>query len=125
MKEHFTLTKEAFITRSMKGEVFLDSNGDKYFYDENEDNPFRFNKSAISAAWDSFNITRFGSSNELFTLEEPKPVYEDRYIWLKDYDGYTVQSMHVSDKYAESRSFKEENWYKSDMKITVKIKDNK
>ena len=122
MTKQFTLTKEEFITRSMKGEVFLDSNRDKYFYDENEDNPFRFNKSAISSAWDSFNITRFGSSNELFTLEEPEPVYEDRYIWLKDRKTETEASnSYMSDNHAEKFRYKEDGWYKSDMKITVKI----
>ena len=60
------LTKEEFIKRSMNGEVF-ELNGCKYFYNENEKNPFRFEELGMDESWGDFN-----GENE-FTVVEPKP----------------------------------------------------
>ena len=59
------LTKEEFIKRSMDGEVF-EFDSYKYFYDENEKNPFRFEELCMNESWGDFN-----GKNE-FTVVEPK-----------------------------------------------------
>ena len=59
------LTKKEFMKRSMNGEVF-ELDGYKYFYDENEKNPFRFEELGMNESWGDFN-----GENE-FTVAKPK-----------------------------------------------------
>ena len=58
------LTKEEFIKRSMNGEVF-ELDGYKYFYDEKEINPFRWDYKDLRGLW-----CYFDGENE-FTVVEP------------------------------------------------------
>ena len=69
MKQTFKLTKEEFIKRSMTGDVF-ELNGEKYYYDSNENNPFRANDMSLNGYWYYFD-----GINE-FTLVEPEPETE-------------------------------------------------
>lgn len=59
------LTKEEFIKRSMKGEVF-ELDGYKYFYDNSKNIPFRIGDVGLYGGWVAFN-----GINE-FTVVEPK-----------------------------------------------------
>lgn len=115
--ENFTLTKEEFIQRSMNGEVFIDRDGDRYFYDKTEVNPFRFNDTVLHSYWNRFN------SKVLFTLEQPKPIIERRWKWRRDYEGYTTVTIdYFSDTYKDVSVYENDGWYKSDMYIDVEIK---
>ena len=114
MSKEFALTKEEFIERSMNGDVFIDKNGNKYYYDYSLPTPFRFNNDRLDSWW-------LLNGTNIFTLEKPKPTYEDRYIWLKHYDGVTGCSDYISDIYAEEEKYIENSWHKSDMKITVEL----
>ena len=75
MKKLFTLTKEEFIERSMKGEVFIhEVTGNKFFYDKSKDNPFRFKNNQLLTAWGLFD-----KNDELFRSEKQKVTIEK---WL-------------------------------------------
>ena len=115
--EPFTLTKEEFITRSMKGEVFLHSNN-KMFYDASENNPFRYEKEPLNGNWDFLD-----GKTKRFTLEQPKPKIERRWKYRRDADGVTEESLsYYSDK--STGRFKSD-WYKADdCFIDVELKDN-
>ena len=75
MKKLFTLTKEEFIERSMKGEVFIhEVTGNKFFYDKSKDIPFRLNNDHLLTAWELFD-----KNDELFRSEKQKVTIEK---WL-------------------------------------------
>ena len=69
------LTKEEFIKRSMRGEVF-ELNGYKYFYDEKEINPFRIERMGMNGSWGDFD-----GVNE-FTVVEPKSKTKIMKEWM-------------------------------------------
>jgi hypothetical protein len=119
--KEFTLTKEEFITRSMKGEAFIIcANGERIYYDNSkvQDTPFRINELPLRATWALFD------GRTLFTLEEPEPIIERRWVWLKNIAvGYTDTSDYLSDKYAEEWDYPKNDWYKKeDEYIDVVIK---
>ena len=60
------LTKEEFIKRSMKGEVFK-HDGDIFYYDAKHINPFRWGDEDLKGLWVYFDGERE------FTIVEPKP----------------------------------------------------
>ena len=62
---------------------------------------------------------------ELFTLVEPEPVIERRWIWLKDFEEITKVGYYISDDYAKDRNLISQGWYKSEMYIDVKVKKDK
>ena len=99
----FTLTKEEFIERSMKGEVFIHK-GNRYFYDDNYDIPFRCNDICLRAGWSNFN------DKTIFTLE--KPIKERRWRWQKDKEEISYLSEYLSDKYAKINKYSKTNWHK-------------
>ena len=111
-KTQFTLTKKEFIKRSMKGEVFL-NRGAMYFYSEEFNVPFRVDYLAIGNSWRLFD------GQTLFTSEEPKPIIERRWKWLKDYDDYTACTNYLTDRYAIVNEYSNAGYYKSDMFIDV------
>ena len=117
--KQFTLTKEEFITRSMAGEVFLDKNLSRFYYDNSKEQPFRLNNVPLTTAWYIFN------GQKLFTLEQPKPKIERRWKYRKDCkEGDTHEtSIYVSDEYAKENRFLKDKWYKAeDCFIDVEIK---
>ena len=63
--EKVKLTKSEFIRRSMKGEAF-ELAGQKYFYDETIESPFRLNDDMLRSMWAELN-----GINE-FTVVEPE-----------------------------------------------------
>lgn len=112
--QQFTLTKEEFITRTMAGDVFIHESN-KLFYDSAMTNPFRYGKNPLHYNWDLFD------SNNLFTLEQPKPKIERRWKYRRDTDGITEESLsYYSD---ESSNYFKKDWYKAeDCFIDVEIK---
>ena len=79
MKKLFTLTKEEFIERSMKSEVFIhEVTGNKFFYDKSKDTPFRLNNYPFLTDWGLFD------KDELFRSEKQKVTIEK---WLCEYVG--------------------------------------
>ena len=115
MSKPFTLTKEEFITRSMAGEVFIDSYNHKHYYDDTETNPFRRSNQALRDNWDSF------TDGTLFTLEEPKPVFEDRWQIRKDQEGYTLSTSNYYNLYYIDKDYKESDGYYKGPKIAVEV----
>lgn len=112
----FSLTKEEFITRSMAGEVFLDKNLSRFYYDNSKKQPFRLNDVPLTAAWSIFN------GQELLTVEKPKPRIERRWKWRKDKLNCTEESYYY---YSDTCTlpFNPEGWYKAeDCFIDVEIK---
>lgn len=69
------LTKEEFIKRSMKGEVF-ELYDCRYFYDSNKINPFRIDDVGLGGCWDNFN------GINKFTVVEPKKKTKIVKEWL-------------------------------------------
>ena len=98
MSKEFTLTPEEFISRSIKGEVFL-RKGDRYHYSAGNIPPFKVGDNLLINEWSLFDGKR------LFTLEKPKPKIERRWLWLKDRNGYTETSYYVSNEYAQLHNF--------------------
>ena len=99
------LTKEEFIKRSMNGEVF-ELDGYKFFYDNNEKNPFRLEDEDLEDNWSQFN-----GINE-FTVVEPKAKTKIVKEWIC---RTAINQWHVSDhlftddeakKYFELRTYK-------------------
>lgn len=114
LNKKFTLSKEEFIHRSMKGEVFICADC-RYFYDRNEREPFRVWVEPLKALWCNFDGT------VLFTLEEPKPTIERRWRWLRHLHDYTqIPDSYYSDRYA-IKHFKEGWCKKEDDYIDVKV----
>lgn len=69
------LTKEEFIKRSIKGEVF-EFDGYKFFYDKDKTNPFRMEEQDLNGCWDYFN----GETE--FIVVEPEPKTKIVKEWL-------------------------------------------
>ena len=99
----------------MKGEVFINSTH-KYFYDDTFENPFRISDSGMDISWEMLD------SKTLFTLEEPEPITERRWKWLKDYPDYTHESEYLNDSFASASGYAEDGYYKSEMYRDVKIR---
>jgi len=115
MSKTFTLNKRQFIERAMNGEVFL-HDGIRLFYDKEKHTPFRSGSSMLAGNWGLFN------GEYPFTLEEPEPVMERRYIWRIDRTHHTVDSHYMTDACAASGSYVEDGWYKTNIYIDVEIK---
>ena len=121
--EEFTLTKEEFIGRSMKGERFKRMS-EVFSYDNTKDSPFRVDGSIIRTHWRLFNGV------EKFLSVKPEPTIERRWIWLKDFEGRTKTSdRYMTDKAARGGGYAKNGWYKAtaeycgkDIYIDVKIK---
>ena len=121
--QKFKLTRKEFVNMAEAGCVFeFDEN--RYFFDETQNSPYRFkgiqmiDSVSIDSSWKHFN-----GQNE-FTLVEPEPVLERRWIWLKDSIsniGVTNMSAYVSDSYAEHLEYVDKGFYKSEMYIDVEI----
>ena len=123
--EKFTLTKEEFIKRSMKGEVFIRDDV-KYFYDSSYAVPFRVsrkkdNSNLAYCDWYAFNETN------LFTLEQPTSIIERRWKWRFDHiqEAYTSETNgYMSDLYATTHRYIKDGWYKvEDLYIDVEVKE--
>ena len=101
MKKLFTLTKEEFIERSMKGEVFIhEVTGNKFFYDKSKDTPFRLNNYPFLTDWGLFD------KDELFRSEKQKVTIEK---WLiKDVDSGEYFIMESSDVDLTLKTFPDE-----------------
>ena len=94
-----TLTKSEFIRRAMNGEVF-ELDGNKYFYDESRNSPFRYDESPIKYAWDKFN-----GINE-FTVVEPEPETVTVYEWIAGHpmrESYFISDMLFTEEEANER----------------------
>ena len=116
--EQFTLTKEEFITRSMKGEVFVSTHSDKRFYYDNKYTiPFRVNDEDLDNNWS------YMDGRHPFILEQPKPKIERRWKYRKDTLKYTQETnYYYTDEEAKS-SQDISDWYKAeDCFIDVEIK---
>ena len=120
----FKLTRKEFVNMTEDGAVF-EYYGAIYFFDDSKTNPYRFKANGqdytngIDLSWGNFN-----GENE-FTLIEPEPVIERRWIWLNDImiDGATSTSTYyVSDKYAEDKKYKQQGWYKSETYVDVEVR---
>jgi len=106
-------TKEEFITRIMAGDRFTKVNSDLvYYYDSNEDNPFRYGEFPLSGNWEQILI------DEL-TLVEPEPIIERRWKMLKDYDNITKESEYYHNQASINKKYND--WYKGSY-IDVKVK---
>ena len=73
--EKVELTKSEFIRRSMNGEVF-ELNGQKYFYAESDEEPFRLDLDGLNGLWRSLD-----GINE-FTVVEPEVEMITVYEWV-------------------------------------------
>lgn len=99
MKQRFK-TVEEFIQSVMSGDKWgIDGTEEEYFYDSEEVQPFRTQHYPMQESWAQVLTKEF-------TLVEPKPIIERRWMMLKTEEDHTVTS-----KYYYSQEVIDSDWY--------------
>ena len=98
------LTKEEFIRRSMRGEVFAYETN-KFHYDKTKYNPFRMDDNEMGDTWNIIN-----TCTEFIVL----PKEERRYRYIRGREGISELSIgYINDAYAKRNHYTKDNgWHK-------------
>lgn len=87
------------------GEVFYDEDGDKYWFDASEANPFRFEDQALNYNWDRFPSLKIRRKINWWEVEGVFPAWcfvSDEDVEAKDRGGIIVLISNFDNRFFES-----------------------